>query len=376
MFHVKHLSKALHNANKYQSRTPSLEAEVYKNLVPILMQISNVYGEFWEEVLASLAYYWSNLRSIADESLPVVHASLKLYVALETMRLGEVNDDFQDGWMENKATLTSSLISLLKVLSGKIYVPRICAEMLKISADQRDEFHQPRRMVNGLLLRLVLRRVPSDFANVPAKDLYLIMACGSSSLQEAAYNILQEKIPSNQEQLSIEAALSDSFTARLSEELLSFIIAPPTPDLKDTSFQREIPLPIRTYLLSWILTFDHWKNASYKLQNLYADCIKECSCLKGLLAFTFDHLITRRSRPVDASRFTVDRFELHEEDSPDREFQWLLCHIYYLCLLRLPLMSKAWWRDDTSRQLQRPVEGWTGKYVSCLFLLFTSKTIT
>ena len=230
-------------------------------------------------------------------------------------------------------------------------------------------------MVNDLIFRLVLKKAPSEFADLSAEDLYPIMACGSSSLQEAAYHILQGKIPSNQEQLSIEAALSDDFTAKLPEELLSLILASPAPDLRGTtSFQREIPLPIRTYLLGWILIFDHWKNASYKLQNLYADCVKDGSYLKGLLAFTFNHLITRRPRPVDASRFTVDHFDLRGEDSPDKSFQWLLCHIYYLCLLHLPLMSKAWWRDDTSRQLQRPIEEWTGKYVSCFFSLFSSRT--
>ena len=238
------------------------------------------------------------------------------------------------------------------------------------SVEQSDEFHQPMRMANDLLLRLILKKAPSEFANVSAQDLYPIMACGSSSLQEAAFHILQEKIPSNQEQLSIEAALSDGFIAKIPGELLTLIVAPPVPDSKEkTSFQRELPLPIRTYLLGWILTFNHWKNASYKLQTLYADCIKDGSYLKGLMGFTFDQLITRRPRPVDASRFLVDRFDLHEEDSPDREFHWLLCHIYYLCLLHLPLMSRAWWRDDTSRQLQRPVEEWTGKYVSSLLTL-------
>ena len=202
------------------------------------------------------------------------------------------------------------------------------------------------------------------------------MAYDSSSLQEAAYNILQDKIPIQQEQISLEAALSDTFAAKLPDQLLSLILAPPISDLNDAvSFRREIPPPRRTYLLGWVLIFDHWKNASYKVQNQYADCIKNGTYLKGLLDYIFDHLITRRLRPIDASRFAVDRFNLHGDDSPEKGFQWLLCHLYYLCLLHLPLLSKAWWRDDTSRQLQRPVEEWTAKYVSNLCMSLTSFTL-
>ena len=71
--------------------------------------------------MASLAHCWSKLGSIADEGLPVVYASLKLYSSLEKMSLEEeVNDDFKDSWIENRATLTSSLISLMMILSGEL----------------------------------------------------------------------------------------------------------------------------------------------------------------------------------------------------------------------------------------------------------------
>ena len=135
MFHVKHLSKVLHSANEDHLRTSSLEAEVYKNLVPVLMQIQSIYGEFWEEIMTSLAHSWSSLRSVTDESLPVLYASLKLYASLEKLSSGnleEVNDDFRDGWKENESALTSSLISLVKILSGEYLVSRMCTGILKM----------------------------------------------------------------------------------------------------------------------------------------------------------------------------------------------------------------------------------------------------
>ena len=219
-------------------------------------------------------------------------------------------------------------------------------------------------MVNDLLKRLIVKRSPPELADVSLEQLCPIMACKSDSLQDAAFKILHDKIPSKQEQISMEAALSDDYTAKLPEELLSLIVAIPVIDLnRAASSRRGIPLPLRTYLLTWLLVFDHWNHASYRVQNQYADYIKTGSYVKNLLDYIFDNIITQRLRPVDASRFAVDRFDLHEEDSLEREVQWLLCHLYYLCLLRLPLLSKAWWRDETSRKLQRPVEEWTAKYV-------------
>ena len=190
------------------------------------------------------------------------------------------------------------------------------------------------------------------------------MACESTALQQSAYEILHQQIPADQEQVSLNSALTKGYAAKLPEELLSLIItAPASNNLTATSLRSSMPTSLRSYLLSWMLIFDHWTNASYKVQVEYTECIKEGTYLTGLLGFTFDVLVNRRSKPLDASQFDVESYILDAEDSPDKDTQWLLIHLYYRSLKHLPALAKSWWRDDTSRQLQISVEEWTGKYV-------------
>ena len=84
-------------------------------------------------------------------------------------------------------------------------------------------------------------------------------------MQQTAFDILHKRIPAAQEQISVEAAL-DKSTARLPEELLSLILDAPTmAALVDASFERTMPLPLRGYLLSWLLVFDHLQHAVWIL---------------------------------------------------------------------------------------------------------------
>ena len=222
--------------------------------------------------------------------------------------------------------------------------------------------HQPRRIINELLARHLLKFAPRQVSN--PEDLYPIMACESAALQQSAYEMLHQLIPSNQEQISLDAALSKSYIAKLPEELLSLVLASPDPNLTNGTLRSNTMLPLRSYLLSWVLVFDHWSNASYKVRADYVDGIKEGAYLKSLLSLIFACLISERARPVDASKFDVESYTAGLQDSPDRDVQWLLIHLYYSSLKHLPTLSKAWWRNESSRSLQRPVETWTEKYVS------------
>ena len=93
----------------------------------MFLQLSNIYGDFWETAITSISHQWSNLRSVEDKDIPVIYTSLKLYAALEKMSLVENNDDFSDSWTEKKPFLTLSMITLVKRLSGKPHGDVLCA---------------------------------------------------------------------------------------------------------------------------------------------------------------------------------------------------------------------------------------------------------
>ena len=217
-------------------------------------------------------------------------------------------------------------------------------------------------ITNELLSRQLAKMTPRVVSD--PENLYQVLGSDSAALQNAAYRIMHDHIPKAQEQISLDKALTKNFTARLPEELLSLILAPPSDErLSTADFQRSMPASLRSYLLSWKLVYDHWEGSSYSVQADYATSLKDGDYLKTLLDFISDYLITRRSRPVDASKYKFMEFLLDQEENPERETQSLLINLYSLSLRCVPNLSKSWWRDATSRQTMFAVESWTEKYV-------------
>lgn len=104
---------------------------------------------------------------------------------------------------------------------------------------------------------------------------------------------------------------------------------------------------------------------SFKVKNEYIDHIKEGDYLSGLLNFTFDFLGHARSKPVDVSKLDVTSYN-PDIEPPRRDTQWLLTHLYFLCLCHVPSLTKSWWIDCRSRPIVTTLEPWTEKYVSKL----------
>lgn len=348
VFHVQHLVKWLQDAD-----LPStLKAETCRALTILLPLMKDIYGEHWATILSFILSVWtqtSDLDSFAAEEtgkLPLTHASMRLYSTLQSLtKEEEPNDDLLEAWKDVEDTAAKGLLNLLK---HSQHVP--------------DEFHQPLRIFNELLARLI-SRVPLKQIEEPA-ELFPLLYVASGPVQKTAFQILHKQIPAAQEQVSFDAALENK-TAQLPMELLSLILEAPTvADLADADFTRSMPLPLRGYLFSWLLVFDHFENASYKVKTDYIEHLKEGNYLPGFLDFLTDFLGHGRGKPVDATKFDVTSYEADVEESPERDAQWLLTYLYFLCLNYTPSLAKSWWIDCKSRQKVLAVEEWTAKFVS------------
>ncbi|KAF1963832.1 hypothetical protein CC80DRAFT_398192 [Byssothecium circinans] len=347
IFFVKHVIAWLEDTS---SGIP-VRAEVCRALTVLLLIMADMYGEHWGQILTSLAASWSATQELEenesgmDSPIPFVHASLKLFAQLRSLTVIEdPNDDLLDAWKENEHAVPEGLLNLLKH-----------------SQHFPDDSHIPLKMTNQVLARQI--------ATVPLKhleateDLFPLLYVESQYVQQTAFDILHKQIPAAQEQISIDAAL-DKSTARLPEELLSLILEAPTvAALAEANFERNIPLPLRGYLLSWLLVFDHLKHASFKVKNDYVDHVKEGEYLPGLLDFMFDFLGHAHNKPVDVSKLDVTTYE-PDVELPKRDTQWLLTHIYYLCLLHVPSLTKSWYNNCKSRPIVVTLEPWTEKYIS------------
>lgn len=370
VFFVKHVVPWLQDNEVLQP----LKAELCRALTTLLPLISDLYGEHWIDILNALATTWSATQGLEENEsgidryivasmvrrscvlmpgspIPLVHATLKLYAQLRTLtQTEEPNDDLIDAWKETEQVVANGLINLLKH-----------------SQHFPDEFHQPLKMVNEVLARQI-SKVSLDHLE-STEELYPLLYVESQPVQQTAFNILHKQTPAAQEQISIDAALEKT-TAHLPEELLSLIIdAPTVTALSEANFERSVPLPLRGYLLSWLLVFDHLEHASFKVKNDYIEHIREGDYLPGLLNFTFDFLGHAHNKPVDVAKLDVTTYEADAE-SPKKDLQWLLTHTYFLCLRHIPSLTKSWFISCKSRATVVTLEPWTKKFVSFISLVY------
>lgn len=340
VFYVQHIVKALPSASRQEL------AEMLRSLAIILPSIKEIYGSFWANTLDSLRSEDGN--DFSDANLPKIHGSLRLFSILKKPTMQEGNDDLLDAWTEQRSSIAAYEIQLLL---GLQYL--------------EDHSHQPRRIVNELLCREISSL---DYDLDDPSALYPVLTSKSHSLQIAAFNLLHKHVPSRQEQKSLDKALTKDYQAQLPEELLSLVLtAPSMPELSESLFDRSMPSHLQSYLLSWLVIFDHWTGASNMLQMDYAKSLSEGTYLNDLLDMTFKILISSRSKPIDATKFSAETY-VPDTEPPERDTHWLLIHLYYLCLKCVPTQTKTWWRDSTSRQVNVAVATWTEKSLSRLII--------
>jgi len=260
------------------------------------------------------------------------------------------NDDLVDAWKEQEQDIAKTLID---VLVG--------------NSDVSDDAYQPLKIINDLIAREIGRLPNIDLGD--AGRLYPLLYARSQSIQETSFRLLHNHIPKAQEQISFDAALENK-AAHLPEELLSLILEAPTLDsLADASFDRTMPLDLKGYLYSWLLILAHFPTSSYKVKTDYIDNLKDGEHLAPLLDLTYDFLGHTRGRPFDASKLaSITSYDPDTEPSPEKDAQWLLTHLFYLCLTHLPSLTKAHFLALSSRQTSLAVAAWTAKHISPLIV--------
>lgn len=366
IFLVKHLISRTDSSKPSFLEVPShVLSETMKVLVAVLVPLKETYGAFWEQLLDLVLQTWLHPDLTRDNHVSALFASLQLYEQLKKLSHEESNDDLCDAWAENQVSLQRGLLQLLINLSGMLPLhtassaPSV-ADLF--SLDIPDSSQEPRKILNELLARQ-LENFSGKFT-LEDVDLYPVLASESLFLQLSAYEILHQKIPEAQEQASLEKALSKDFISKLPEELLSLILAAPRLESPaEVILGSDVNPVVQSYLLSWKLVYDHWTNSSSALKADYAASLKDGAYLEGLLDFAFDILINKKPKPLDASQFEVSYYIPRPAETAESNTHWLIIHLYYLSLKHLPVLSKVWWRDTSSRQKVIAVEAWTEKYV-------------
>lgn len=96
--------------------------------------------------------------------------------------------------------------------------------------------------------------------------MYELVAVHSEPIQDVAFEILHRYIPSVQEDLSIELALTASQEEPLKIEFEPGLISllekvPFDGHWENLPIDKGLYLSLKAYLLGWLLVFDHFENA-------------------------------------------------------------------------------------------------------------------
>ena len=124
VFLIKHFISSLNQ----ETMSPPVIAEILRVFGVVLPIIKGIYGSHWAEILQFLSGVWSPSLSGDDHELPVIHASLRLYIILKSI-IGDDdgNDDLEDAWKEFLGALSKGLINLLKQSRG--WIPHDASEL-------------------------------------------------------------------------------------------------------------------------------------------------------------------------------------------------------------------------------------------------------
>lgn len=341
-----------------QRETDSLTAESCKVLQKLLAAMKDTYGSYWESSISICITVWQAAAMPKPAaSLSTVHASLRLYSLLDNLK--EPNDDLEEALGQLGDEMTEGLLELLK--------------------RPRHRENQPLQIVDELLCRLIAKR-PSSQIKAP-EELYHLVVSDNQMIQTAAFKILHDAIPAAQEKISFDVLLEKK-DATLPAELLSLLLD--APSMHNFSDQQllEFPSQIRGYLLSWLLVFESYP-ASSKVRNDYTEILKQGEYLDSLLIFMFDVLGHSAGNPVGLDRaglrpeqITSYDLKLASSESDEKSMQWLLVHLYYLCLKLTPNMAKNWWMYCKSKQTRIAVESWTERYFSPLVIADTLEEVS
>ncbi|KAG4026242.1 hypothetical protein MFRU_043g00460 [Monilinia fructicola] len=329
-----------------------LSSESCFALQRLLPAIKSVYGSYWESTLEFCIKIWETMESEEDydQKLSMMGMSLKLFSNLRSLQ--DANDDLEDALTQYGETASQCFIKLMKL-------PRFAPT-------------QPLEFVDNILSRLVVKIPSSHIKDV--SEFYPLVASENRMVQSAAFDVLHRAIPAEQEEISVNTLLEKK-DAQLPEELLSLLLDAPSIRNFDDEDLAEFPPSVRCYLLSWQLVYDSFSTASWKVRKDYCNHLQSENCIGPFLTFLFDVLGHSDGRPLNLEKAHFDESYIRSYDTTladaetnERDLQWLLIHLYHLCLKHTGDLAKNWFSGCQSKQTRQAVEAWTERYFTPMLI--------
>ncbi|KAF8970121.1 hypothetical protein BDZ97DRAFT_1792056 [Flammula alnicola] len=347
-----------------------LDEEVESAMLPIFMHLApilqNVPGGHWafvfdvlEGVLerASPSDEKEDMASETSEGsgLVALARALRLVAVLE--ELAKRNKALMAEWGERRMGILT-IIRDLSVLGN----------------DSQELSSVPRSVCRELVLSVV-QHLPSSLIDQDTlpKMCHLIED-PSVPVQKMAYQLLKAAAQKRTEHFVIEAGVDIEAVvhATLPPELLDILRRE-----MQFGYDAEVAEDDRGeqgqnlfgYLLGWMLVFDLFQDASFKVKSSYIEQLRNLNvvldhfipCFLGLLRLDQGGLVKAFKLDI----WAVDQFyvDLYEPGNP-HTIPVLAAHVYYRALLTIPSLIHAWVLDCKDRQLTNAVTTYTSTYFS------------
>jgi len=189
----------------------------------------------------------------------------------------------------------------------------------------------------------------------------------SEAVPLMAYRMLREAANKRTEYLVVEASVESEDVVQLDlpVELVQL--------LHDSFLDEDIDEGVHNhnifgYLLTWMLVFDLFTNASLKVKSGYMDHLRREKLVEDRFLphiFSILRLHGGSTRPVKLDIWEVDEYylEMYSADNPIG-LSLLAAHLYYRALLLVPGLIRNWLLDCRDRQLSGTVTNFTSTHFS------------
>ncbi|KAF9477335.1 hypothetical protein BDN70DRAFT_881303 [Pholiota conissans] len=346
-----------------------LDEEVESAMLPIFVQLApilqNVPGSHWGFVFDVLEAVFDRLSPAEDEEEHDENESASLVALARALRLLTVLEDLTK---RNKALLAEWTERRIPILT-------IVRDLTVLGNDPTVLLSVPRSACRQLVLSIV-QHLPSSLIdeNTLPKMCHLIED-PSVPVQKMAYQLLKAAAQKRTEHFVIEAGVDTEAVvqATLPLELLEIL-------QRDMSFgyDGEIDEDLNGgdqsqnlfgYLLGWMLVFDLFQDASFKVKSSYIEQLRDLNlvldrfipCFLGILHLNQGSLVKAFKLDI----YSVDKFyvELYQPGNV-HTIPVLTAHVYYRALLSIPSIIHTWILDCKDRQLTNIVTTYTSTYFS------------
>ncbi|KAJ1341119.1 hypothetical protein BSLG_004290 [Batrachochytrium salamandrivorans] len=116
------------------------------------------------------------------------------------------------------------------------------------------------------------------------------------------------------------------------------------------------------YLISWMIAFDNFENATFQLKLGYITQLRSLDLVPRLLEFCFGVLGVGVSGqlPFNLTSWDFQSFEMEGYDAEsENSLQLLSAHVYWRAIRTAPSLVRIWWSECKNRQLSLAVESIT-----------------